>query len=624
MNLGELRQKHLKWVEATREIGFDDGIKRLLKDLYPDNAHFIYELLQNAEDAQATEVRFILKEDGVEFEHNGDRLFSIQDVKAITSIGSSTKKDDSTNIGKFGVGFKAVFAYTETPEVASGEFHFRIRDLIVPDTDGLAPCDLGEKETRFSFPFNNPQKPPEKARAEIESNLRRLNESTLLFLNNIRKIEYLLPDSPPGFLERRETDGNRIEILIQHPEDSEETSVFFLRFEKEVVVNDEDDTAKACRIAVAFGLEEIQGQAWEIKLLDRGQVCIYFPAEKETSNLRFHMHAPFASTVARDSVRDCEANDNLRDHVANLTTESMTSIRDQGLLNVSFLAVLPNERDNIPAFYRPIQERLIEAFKSESLTPMKRGGHAPAAGVYRGRRQLSDLIKDEDLATILERDASSPLWIANPPPQSQREDNFLNMLDIPKWETENLVDRLSGESETISKWLAKKSEEWHQSLYVLLNDFLSNAPSYPSWAATQRKRQLSRLRIVPCSDGKYRVGGDCYFPSDDLEHDEDFPRVAKGVYSSGTSKTQQEKARKFLDDIGVCEVGEAEQVKATLKQRYSCEQKDSVTPDDDSSVRELKEELIKLRSKLRFKRNFSSKEKDRAFCKIRRKREFLG
>ena len=158
MNLKELQWDRLDWIKASRKNKFDDGIKRLLKDLYPDNAHFIYELLQNAEDAQATEVRFILKEDGVEFEHNGDRLFSIEDVKAITSIGVSAKKDDPTNIGKFGVGFKAVFAYTETPEVASGEFHFRIRDLVVPDTDGLAHCDLGEKETRFSFPFNNPQK----------------------------------------------------------------------------------------------------------------------------------------------------------------------------------------------------------------------------------------------------------------------------------------------------------------------------------------------------------------------------------------------------------------------------------------------------------------------------------
>ena len=53
-----------------------------------------------------------------------------------------------------------------------------------------------------------------------------------------------------------------------------------------------------------------------------------------------------------------------------------------------------------------------------------------------------------------------------------------------------------------------------------------------------------------------------------MEHDEKFPRVAKGVYSSGKNKDQQEEARKFLEDIGVGEVGEADQVEAILKQRY--------------------------------------------------------
>ena len=151
MNLQELRQERLKWVEATRANNFEEGIKGLLTDLYPDNAHFIYELLQNAEDAQATEVRFVLQEDKVEFEHNGDLLFSIEDVEAITGLGISTKKDDLTNIGKFGVGFKAVFAYTSTPEIRSGAFNFRIRDLVVPDTDRLGPYALGDKDTRFSF-----------------------------------------------------------------------------------------------------------------------------------------------------------------------------------------------------------------------------------------------------------------------------------------------------------------------------------------------------------------------------------------------------------------------------------------------------------------------------------------
>ena len=581
MTLEELRQKRLKWVEANRENGFDDGIRRLLTELYPDNAHFIYELLQNAEDAQATEVRFILKEDGVEFEHNGDRLFSIEDVDSITSIGHSTKRDDPTNIGKFGIGFKAVFAYTSTPEITSGKYHFRIRDLVVPDTNGLTSRTLGEKETRFSFPFDNPAKPPEEAQGEIESNLRQLDESTLLFLSSIRKIEYLLPDSTLGFLERKEADGNRIEILVQHPEESEPASAVFLRFEKTVEVKNENDNLQPCRIAVAFGLEENQEQEgkqpanrrrrtppaqWKIKSLEPGKVCIYFPAEKETSNLRFHLHAPFASTVARDSVRDCPANDELRDHLADLIVESMIDIRDQGLLTVGFLATLPNDRDSLPSLYRPVQTRLTEVFQSNTLTPMKHGGHAPANDTYRGRRQLSDLVDDEDLAIILGKDPSAPLWIANPPQQNQREDNFLSMLGIREWSTEDLVNRLSDESETITEWLAEKSDECHQRLYGLLLDFL-DVPS--QFVAAQRKERLSKLHIIRCSDGILRVGGESYFPSDDVEHDENFPRVAKGVYSSGNNAQEQEKALRFLESIGVKEVNEAERVRAILENRYS-------------------------------------------------------
>ena len=583
MSLEELRKKRLKWVEANRENGFEDGIKHLLADLYPDNAHFIYELLQNAEDAKATEVRFILKEDGVEFEHNGDRLFTLKDVDSITSFGDSTKKDDPTNIGKFGIGFKAVFAYTPTPEIESGEYHFRIRDLVVPDTDGLAHCDLGEKETHFSFPFDNPHKPPEKARAEIERNLRQLNESTLLFLSNIRKIEYLLPDSTRGSLERRETDGSRIEILVQHPKDSKPASVFFLRFEKTVNVNDEDDKPKSCRIAVAFGLRNHQEQQatltptkWRIAPLT-GKVSIYFPAEKETSNLHFHLHAPFASTVARDSVRDCEANDALRDHLADLVSESMTAIRDQGLLTVGFLAMLPSDKDNLSEFYKPVMNRLVKTFREEKLTPMKQGGHAPAAGIYKGSRQLSDVISDEDLATILGKDRSLPLWVANPSQRNQREDNFLSMLDISTWAFENLVDALPGESEPIPGWLSEKLDEWHQRLYALLSEDFGEENDL--WW------KVKSLRIVRLSNGDFSKGKGCFFPTEETEDDPNFPRVAEGVYSSGSNKRQKERSRKFLEEIGVRKVGERERIQAMLKQRYT---KEAEFPTDAVYWKDLK------------------------------------
>ncbi len=589
MTFEELRKKRLRWVEANRENNFEDGIRRLLTDLYPDNAHFIYELLQNAEDAHATAVRFTVTGEGVEFEHDGKRLFTLSDVESITGIGLGKKRDDPTNIGKFGIGFKAVFAYTETPEIASGPFHFRIRDLVVPDPEELKYLTLNHYETRFFLPFDNPKKSPKRAREEIEKNLRNLNEGALLFLSNIRKIEYFLADSSLGFLKRESEENNRIGILVQHPEDLDPAAAFFLRFSKTVNVKDEDNELKPCRISVALGLEskleedarttgQTQDQQaamqWKIKPFEPALVCIYFPAEKETSNLRLHLHAPFASTVARDSIRKSRANDELRDHLASLINESMSSIRDQGLLTVDFLATLPNGKDNLPSFYEPIMKTLVETFNSEKLTPMKQGGHAAASGIFTGQARLSSVITDSDLATILGGKYSQPLWAKNPSPRNQRGRDFLSMLRISQWTTEDLVDELSVSSRKTVKWLSEKPLEWYPKLYGLLGDFLSNAPQYPRSVELGRRKKLSTLCIVRCSDGEMRVGRECYFPSDDVEHNKDFPRVIKEVYSGGNQQ-ERDKARKFLEDIGVREVNEVERVRLILKQRYSI---DSIKP----------------------------------------------
>lgn len=564
MTIDQLSEKRKKLRQQLIENEAMDGFKELLTVLYSDKVHFIYELLQNAEDAGASEVKFVLDADKLEFEHNGDQLFEIEDVESITNIGSSTKTDDVTSIGKFGIGFKAVFAYTSIPEIESGPFHFRIRDMFVPDTDGLPPGALGERRTRFIFPFNNPDKLPEKANEEIETRFRQLNENTLLFLSNIRKIEYRLPDLTTGFLERREdaNDENQIEISIMHPENIVPEAAHYLRFEKIVSVKDEDkDEHKKCRIAVAYGMDKPEGGDWKIIPLSPGEVCIYFPAVKETSKLRFHLHAPFASTVARDSVRDCPANDELRNHLTDLVAESMHVIRDNDWLDVGFLATLPNNRDSLSPFYLPIQEWLITEFNQKNLVPMKQGGHAPALECYRGPRTLSDLINDNDLATLLGKDCSQSLWIANPQRlDSSPEDNFLSMLGISQWTTEDLIEVLY-DDEKVIEWLKKKSDAWHQNLYAFLgdDDYL-----------------CSDLQIVRCIDGKYRTGSECHFLDNNVEsefqeekaQEEDFHYVVKAAYSSGPNKNQKKKARNFLENIGVCEVDEAERIKAILRQRY--------------------------------------------------------
>ena len=122
------------------------GVKRSMVEKYSDQAHFIYELLQNADDAKATSARFKLANDKLLFSHNGTRRFSVSDpatetedqskgtlgdINAITAVGGSNKIDQAT-IGKFGVGFKAVFQYTATPHIFDSNIFFKIEKFIVP------------------------------------------------------------------------------------------------------------------------------------------------------------------------------------------------------------------------------------------------------------------------------------------------------------------------------------------------------------------------------------------------------------------------------------------------------------------------------------------------------------
>jgi hypothetical protein len=563
MSLETLREEGLKWVELNKSKRFS-GITKLLTDLYPDNAHFIYELLQNAEDAHdpcvegskgATHVKFELRSDSLIFEHNGDRLFSLKDVESISGIGDSSKIDDATTIGKFGIGFKAVFAYTDTPEIHSGDFHFRIHDLVVPVTNGVSRLDLGGNLTRFIFPLGTHKKTTAQAVKEIENGLRALDDNTLLFLNHIRRIDYQLPDGT-GFITRKDHDEQHIEISSSHPGNIESIS-HWLRFQKEVNILDDGDTSKSCRIAIAYGIEpgdeKKDKTPWKIVPLKHGQVSIYFPAEKETSNLRFHMHAPFASTVARDSVRSCKANDNLRDELAGLVCESLTTIRDAGMLTVNSLATLPVPSDNLPAFYEPIRNHIIGCFRTQSLTPAKNGGHFPGEIMMRGPAKISEMLNDEDLTVIVEQEDVK--WVVNPPQINQRIDQFLTSLSIDHWGWEQLEDYLYTD---MSDFLGLKECTWLKNFYLFLHDAMVRQDVSGSLC--------SGWEILRSTEGNYLAGKDYFFPSS--VHASDQISFLPDELLEYTPESKQLTLREFYQRIGVRLLGEREEIELILKEYY--------------------------------------------------------
>ena len=95
-----------EWKALTRE---PQKYEALLAGHYSDSNHFVYELLQNAEDERATKVVFEYYKDRLVFYHNGD-AFNEEDVKGVSSMLMGTKdKNSAQTIGRFGMGFKSVF-----------------------------------------------------------------------------------------------------------------------------------------------------------------------------------------------------------------------------------------------------------------------------------------------------------------------------------------------------------------------------------------------------------------------------------------------------------------------------------------------------------------------------------
>ena len=86
-----------------KQLGQDTASRKDQIAKYSDSTHFIYEILQNADDYGAKEVFFKLLETELWIEHDGEP-FTEENVKAITYFGQSTSKDlKTTGLPQIGI-----------------------------------------------------------------------------------------------------------------------------------------------------------------------------------------------------------------------------------------------------------------------------------------------------------------------------------------------------------------------------------------------------------------------------------------------------------------------------------------------------------------------------------------
>lgn len=104
---------------------------------YPSKTDILKELIQNADDAEATEIHFVWdkRQHNVEktFGENWNQLqgpalcvfnnkvFSDADLKGIAKLGEGGKHNTPGKIGKYGIGFNSVYHLTDCPSILTGD-----------------------------------------------------------------------------------------------------------------------------------------------------------------------------------------------------------------------------------------------------------------------------------------------------------------------------------------------------------------------------------------------------------------------------------------------------------------------------------------------------------------------
>jgi hypothetical protein len=278
---------------------------------------WIYELIQNSDDAQASELLVSLKDDAIYVADNGKGLAS-DTIKSLSGTHLSIKPAGS--IGRKGLGFKSVYAITQTPEIYSHQDGLifspemaacwlreqGIATSKVPyqwlpfyqARDAGERCDevlasLRQMRTIVKLPLASPM-----TGAGVIESLRALPAYILLTFRHLRKLDVIAENSDKSFSVRMtrwpesENEWNIVDTRDGQPQHWR-LAKLPLNVPPEALVEfeDEDDKRRAADVSVAIAtLLNEEGQV--TSLPSPMNLHVYYPTE-EPSPIPALLHGDF-------------------------------------------------------------------------------------------------------------------------------------------------------------------------------------------------------------------------------------------------------------------------------------------------------------------------------------------
>lgn len=463
--------------ENRERYGWD--IKRigdmLLADRYSDRTHFIYELLQNAEDAISwrdansklpKSVSFVLDQNALQFSHFG-LPFEKKHVESICGIGQSTKTGELTTIGRFGIGFKSVYSFCDRPEIHSGQENFAICDYVLPHQIDSTPTE--ENQTVFNLPFKANDA---HAYQQILGRLKGLGHRSLLFLKHIESIEWKATSGGGGTYLRDSklisSGVRKVTLIGQRTGAKDMVSESWLVFSRDV----QHENQPAGQVEIAYALD---GDS-KIRPIADSDLVVFFPTEKAT-NLGFLVQGPYRTTPSRDNVpKDDAWNRHLVAETTILVQESLRKLKSMGMLTTDVLHAMPIDQSKFSNYlgsagadsmFRPIFLGVIDSLSKEELLSTYGGGFTSGKKAKIARSDaLRKLLNPTQLGQLHGLDADL-FWLTDEITRdktAQLRGFLMAELQINEIDPDAFATRFGKE------FIEKQPDDWVARFYTFLND----------------------------------------------------------------------------------------------------------------------------------------------------------
>ena len=434
-----------------------------------------------------------------------------ENIKAICSIGDSTKEHSAGYIGEKGIGFKSVFKVAKKVHIQSGPFsfaflHTRENDdtslgMITPYDENAEDLPVGVR-TRMTLMLIDPTR-----FEELASEFRDVPDTFLMFLSRLKQltIEIYQPDNSPMTTRysKRETQENGIYTTFltktsregEEKESTSEQRYYTIKSDLHDLPSDETRKDKQgnsidwATVVLGFPVNE-----FDEPVLKQQYTYSFLPLRRV--GFKFLIQADFVTQANREDVVHSKRNQAVLDGVAKAFSDAVAMFCKRSLLRYQWMRYLPEDSIS-DIFWGSLWTLVREKLEKIPLLEPWSGD-----GLYKPPelQRLSEKALAADGSPLLPDLEDAEIYLS--PKYREADFEILKRLGTTPLKWHKFLDRLEADlsKPNGSKWRhMEENADWRSRICQLLSVLFDH--NFPV-----NENRLRNFALIPLGDGRWVNG----------------------------------------------------------------------------------------------------------------------